>query len=108
MLLRSWRPLGVASLVVGAILAASWARLGADVRFGKPSGRAPTFYRDILPILQKHCQSCHRAEGIAPMAFESYEQTIPFLPFIRRAVEEKTMPPWFADPQYGHFANDWE
>ena len=40
------------------------------------------------------------------MAFESYEQTIPFLPFIRRAVEEKTMPPWFADPSVGRFSND--
>jgi hypothetical protein len=67
---------------------------------------APTFYRDVLPILQQHCQNCHRAGGIAPMAFETYEQTRPFASAIRRAVEEKSMPPWFADPAFGQFAND--
>ena len=66
----------------------------------------PTFYRDVLPILQQHCQSCHRSASIAPMSFESYEQTRPFAGAIRRAVEEKSMPPWFADPAVGKFAND--
>ena len=37
--------------------------------------RPPTFYEDVLPILQQHCQVCHRSGGIAPMAFESYEET---------------------------------
>ena len=68
--------------------------------------RAPTFYRDVLPILQRHCQSCHRAGSIAPMPFETYEQTRPFTDAIRRAVEAKSMPPWFADPAIGKFAND--
>ena len=65
-----------------------------------------TFYRDILPILQRHCQSCHRAGSIAPMAFETYEQTRPFGTAIRQAVEAGSMPPWFADPAVGKFAND--
>src|SRR5580704_8923948 len=34
----------------------------------------PTFYRDVLPVLQTHCQSCHRVGGIAPMPLETYEQ----------------------------------
>jgi copper type II ascorbate-dependent monooxygenase-like protein len=67
---------------------------------------SPTFYRDLLPILQKHCQSCHREGSIAPMPFESYEQTRPYAAAIRRAVEDKSMPPWFADPAVGKFAND--
>jgi hypothetical protein len=66
----------------------------------------PTFYRDVLPILQKHCQDCHRSNGIAPMAFESYEQTKPFADAIRAATQKKSMPPWFADPDVGHFSND--
>ncbi|HEY6944784.1 MAG TPA: hypothetical protein VI431_06565 [Candidatus Acidoferrum sp.] len=66
----------------------------------------PTFYREVLPILQQHCQSCHRSGSIAPMAFESYEQTKPYAGAIRRAVEQKSMPPWFADPAVGKFAND--
>jgi mono/diheme cytochrome c family protein len=66
----------------------------------------PTFYRDVLPILQQHCQVCHRAGGIAPMAFETCEQTRPFAGAIRHATQNKTMPPWFADPAVGRFSND--
>jgi hypothetical protein len=40
------------------------------------------------------------------MPFESYEQTRPFAGAIRHAVEEKSMPPWFADPAVGKFEND--
>lgn len=40
------------------------------------------------------------------MAFESYEQIRPFAAAIRRAIEDKSMPPWFADPAVGKFAND--
>lgn len=40
------------------------------------------------------------------MPFESYEETLPFAAAIRRATQEKTMPPWFADPKVGKFSND--
>lgn len=66
----------------------------------------PTFYRDVLPILQNHCQSCHRPGEVAPMPLVTYEQTRPWANAIGKAVEMKMMPPWFADPRYGHFAND--
>ena len=67
---------------------------------------APTFYKNILPILQEHCQSCHRAGEVAPMPLMTYEQTRPFASTIAQDVQMKMMPPWFADPHYGHFAND--
>jgi hypothetical protein len=67
---------------------------------------APTFYRDVLPILQEHCQVCHRAVGIAPTQFEAYEQTRPHAPAIAAAAKNKSMPPWFADPHIGRFSND--
>jgi hypothetical protein len=70
------------------------------------AGAAPTFYRDILPILQDRCQVCHRAGGIAPMAFETHAQTLPFAAAIKAAVQNRSMPPWFADPGIGHFSND--
>ena len=66
----------------------------------------PTFYRDVLPILQNHCQSCHRAGEVAPMPLVTYEQTRPWANAMANAVVMKMMPPWFADPRYGHFAND--
>jgi hypothetical protein len=70
------------------------------------AGSTITYYRDVLPILQRHCQSCHRKDGIAPMAFESYTQTRPFAEAILNSVEARSMPPWFADPTIGRFAND--
>lgn len=69
-------------------------------------GLAPTFYKDVLPILQAHCQICHRAGEIGPMPLMTYEQTRRWSRAIWQAVESKKMPPWFADPRYGRFAND--
>ena len=66
----------------------------------------PTFYKDVLPILQSHCQRCHRPGEIAPMPLVTYEQTRRWSKAIERAVESRKMPPWFADPGYGRFAND--
>jgi hypothetical protein len=68
--------------------------------------RPVTFSRDVLPILQKHCQSCHRPGEIAPMSFLTYESTRPWARAIKTAVVAKKMPPWFADPQHGRFSND--
>ena len=72
----------------------------------KENPPGPTFYKDVLPILQSHCQSCHRAGEIAPMPFETYAQAQPWAQAMAHAVGMKMMPPWFADPRYGHFAND--
>jgi hypothetical protein len=70
------------------------------------AGQPTTFYRDVLPILQGHCESCHRAGGIAPMAFATYDETRPYAAAIRGATQNKSMPPWFAVPGIGHFSND--
>jgi hypothetical protein len=70
-------------------------------------GTAPvTFQKDVLPILQKNCQSCHRPGQIAPMSFLTYDSTRPWAKAMKVAVATKKMPPWFADPQFSHFAND--
>ena len=65
-----------------------------------------TFYRDVLPILQNRCQECHRKGQMAPMAFTTYQETRPWAKAIREAVLTRKMPPWFADPCCGKFAND--
>src|SRR5215471_15651425 len=64
-----------------------------------------TFNKDVLPILQKNCQVCHRPGEIGPMPFLTYHGTRPYARAIQTAVSSKKMPPWFADPAYGHFAN---
>jgi len=70
------------------------------------SSTPPAFYKDVLPVLQKHCQTCHRPGEIAPMSFIGYRETRPWAKAIKTSVLTKKMPPWFADPQYGHFTNE--
>jgi len=65
-----------------------------------------TFYKDVLPVLQKNCQTCHRPGEMAPASFLSYESARPWAKSIKTAVLTKKMPPWFADPHYGNFSND--
>src|SRR6478735_3003049 len=67
---------------------------------------AVTFNKNVLPILQKNCQACHRPGEIAPMSFLTYQDTRPWAKAIKAAVVNHQMPPWFADAGYGHFAND--
>lgn len=67
-------------------------------------GGAPVFTRDVLPIFEKHCQTCHRPGDIAPFPLLTYEQARPWAKAIRLAVTTRKMPPWFADG--GHFRND--
>ena len=66
----------------------------------------PTFNKNVLPILQQNCQVCHRAGEIGPMPFSTYEATRPWARAIKAAVVSKKMPPWFADPRFGKFANN--
>jgi len=81
----------------------------ATATFASAGDKAPnqvTFYRDVLPLLQKNCQTCHRSGEGAPMAFTSYKDTRPWAKAIREAVATRKMPPWFADPHVGKFSND--
>jgi len=66
----------------------------------------PSFYKEVLPILQRRCQSCHRPGQVAPMALLTYQQTRPWARAIKTHVINRTMPPWFADPAHGRFTND--
>src|SRR5882672_12402380 len=67
---------------------------------------AQTFTKDVAPILQVHCQGCHRPGEAAPFSLLTYEQARPWAKAIKEAVLQKKMPPWFADPQFGKFVND--
>jgi len=68
--------------------------------------QTPTFYKDVLPILQQRCQSCHRPAQIGPMPLMTYAQARSNAKAIDQMVRSRKMPPWFADPNYGHFSND--
>jgi hypothetical protein len=77
----------------------------ATVATAAPNGPV-TFNKDVLPILQKNCQSCHRPGEIAPMSLLSYSEARPWAKAMKSAVVTQKMPPWFADPSVGHFSND--
>jgi len=78
----------------------------ATAGFAAEATPAVTFNRDVLPILQKNCQSCHRPGELGPMPLLTYQDTRPWAKAIKSAVISRKMPPWFADPKYGHFKND--
>jgi hypothetical protein len=80
--------------------------IGAPMAFSAGIPKQVTFHRDVAPILQKNCQSCHRPGEAAPMSFLAYKDARPFAKAIKEAVLTKRMPPWFADPHAGKFAND--
>ena len=65
-----------------------------------------TFTKDVAPVLQKNCQACHRPGEAAPFSMLTYEQARPWAKAMKEAVLLKKMPPWFADPHFGKFAND--
>jgi mono/diheme cytochrome c family protein len=67
---------------------------------------APTFARDVAPVLYKNCVSCHREGEIGPMALVTYENVRPWARAIREAVTTGAMPPWHADAPHGTFENE--
>jgi hypothetical protein len=90
-----------------SIFVLRWAAICASSSLAIPSsGAVPTFYADVLPILQNRCQECHRPGSIAPMPLVTYKEVRPWAQAIRANVIGRKMPPWFADPCCGTFAND--
>jgi hypothetical protein len=73
--------------------------------FAQNNPAAPTFYRDVLPILQKHCQNCHRPDEMA-FSLMTFDETAAHAGAIEESVARRTMPPWLADRNFGHFSND--
>src|ERR1700674_231217 len=71
-----------------------------------PPSAAPTYYRDVLPILRQHCVICHRSGGIAPMSFETYEAARRYAYLIRNVTHDKAMPPPFSIPLVARVTND--
>lgn len=97
----SWRGVALAGFLLGTAAMTASMRVTAE-----ENSKPVTFTKEVLPILQKNCQTCHRPGEIAPMSFLTYKDTRPWAKAIKEAVVSRQMPPWFADPAYGHFAND--
>ncbi len=80
--------------------------LGTTALAADTSAPQVTFAKDVMPILQANCQECHRPGQAAPISLLTYENARPWAKAMKAAVLSRKMPPWFADPQYGHFKND--
>jgi mono/diheme cytochrome c family protein len=66
-----------------------------------------TFGKDIAPILNRSCVSCHRPGEADPMSLIGYENVRPWVRSIRQKVTSRQMPPWSADPAHSiKFRND--
>jgi mono/diheme cytochrome c family protein len=67
---------------------------------------APTYNRDIAPVLYKNCAECHRPGQVAPFSLLTYEDARKRAAIIASVTEKRYMPPWKAEPGYGHFADE--
>ena len=100
--------IGATGLVVAAVAAATSLAVSAQ----PAATEEVTFTKDIAPILQRSCQNCHRADGVAPMALVTYADARPYA----RAIDQRThigphrgvMPPWYVEKNIGiqHYKDD--
>jgi peroxiredoxin len=89
---------GAAPQVVAALAAKEKEH---PIEIGKVS-----FAGEVAAILENKCQNCHRPGQVAPFSLLTYDDARKHSATIREVVTERRMPPWHADPQYGHFVND--
>ena len=73
-----------------------------------PSPQSPTFAKDVAPIFQAKCQSCHHQGTSAPMSLVTFDEVRPWVRSIRQRVANRDMPPWHLDKTVGikHYKND--
>jgi len=71
--------------------------VGCPVRMDSPARQAAgpvTFYRDVLPVLQRRCQVCHRPGDVAPFSLMTYRQSVTWADDIKDYTQARKMPPW--------------
>ena len=100
---RRWSLAAGAALAAALLLASAGEALAQSGVAGAPgvADTAPTFSRDVAPILQRSCQHCHQPTGIGPMSLLTYREVRPWARSIRDRVERRLMPPWHLDPTVG-------
>jgi mono/diheme cytochrome c family protein len=100
-------PVSAASIALAALALSAPAAVSAQAE-----NEVVTFSRDIAPILQRSCQSCHRPDGVAPMALVTYQDVRRYASAIARrtAIRDRmgAMPPFYVEKDIGiqHYKND--
>ena len=65
-----------------------------------------TYANEISRIVAQRCHECHRPKMVGPFSLLTYDDVMENSSMIKEVVVERRMPPWHADPRYGHFSNN--
>ncbi len=87
-----------------AVSGSAWAGDAANAPGGP--ARSVTFNKDIAPLVFEHCASCHRPGEVAPFSLLGYRDVSKRAELVRTVTSERAMPPWKADSQSAHFADE--
>lgn len=95
-------------ILVPIALVASLASGGSQVSAAQApaSAAAPTFNKDVAPILYENCASCHRPGEVAPFPLLTYEDAARRAKMIAAVTGARLMPPWKTEPGHGTFLNE--
>ena len=74
----------------------------------QPAPQNVSYTRDIAPILTSKCAGCHSDGNIAPFSMDSHRKVTGWADMMAETVRGGRMPPWQADPGFGHFSNAME
>jgi hypothetical protein len=69
------------------------------------AGATPTFAEHVAPIVQAHCQDCHRPGTEAPFSLASYRDVAAQAEMVAEVVDDGRMPPWYGSRRHGEFVN---
>jgi hypothetical protein len=98
MMTTTWK---LCATSIGVALALAGAPSTFAQSSDQSSGQQVTFAKDVAPIFQARCQSCHRPGAIAPMSLLTYQDARPWARSIRAKVVDREMPPWHIDRNVG-------
>jgi len=93
---------GLSPILAGVLLAAC----GESAPPPPAPAQAPTYHRDVAPLVQQKCGGCHVEGGIAPFPLQSYTEVHEMRGAVKAAVKARLMPPWQADPACAEYAHD--
>ncbi|WP_224248973.1 monooxygenase [Hyalangium gracile] len=96
------RMLGMSTSLIAVLLTAC----GEAVEPPAPPPAPPTYHRDIAPLVQEKCGSCHSEGGIAPFALGTYEEVFALRGAIKGAVKARMMPPWMPGKDCTEYLQD--
>lgn len=70
------------------------------------AGATVTFTRDVAPIVFHNCVNCHRPGAVGPFPLTTYEEVSRRALQVELVIQERIMPPWKPEPDFGHFRNE--